>query len=76
MKSNRHGENGRVPPRNDRFFQTDEYWYYQTREGVDIGPFDSLDDAAHGADEFVDFICGVEPGFLRTLEQYRPRAVA
>ena len=76
MKTNRNGENGRIPARHERFFQNGEYWYYTTREGVDIGPFDSLNDAAHGANEFVSFICGAEPTFTRTLEQYRPRAVA
>ena len=76
MKVNRNGENGNVPARNDRFFQSEEYWYYTTREGVDIGPFDTLEDASHGVEEFVDFISGVEPAFIHTLEQYRPRAVA
>lgn len=76
MKSNRNGENGKVPARHERYFQNEDYWYYTTREGVDIGPFDTAEDAAHGADEFVEFICGVEPAFIRTLEQYRPRAVA
>ena len=76
MKSNRNGENGKVPSRQERFFQQENYWYYTTREGVDIGPFDSREDAVYGAGEFVEFICGVEPGFGRTLERYRPRAVA
>lgn len=71
MRSNRNGENGSVPLRHERFFQTDDYWYYHTREGIDIGPFDSMEDATTGAHEFVDFICGAEPGFLRTLQQYR-----
>lgn len=76
MKSNRNGENGTVPSRQERYFQQEAYWYYTTREGVDIGPFDSREDAMHGADEFVEFICSVEPAFVHTLERYRPRAVA
>ena len=48
MNVNRNGENGRIPARHERFFQSDEYWYYTTREGVDIGPFDSMEDAAEG----------------------------
>ncbi|MEX1033348.1 MAG: DUF6316 family protein [Cellvibrionaceae bacterium] len=70
MKLNRTGEQGSVPSRNDRFFTNDDYWYYTTREGVNIGPFDSLEDATHGANEFIDFICGAEPSFSRTLERY------
>lgn len=77
MNFNRTGEQGNVPDRTGRFFTSREYWYYTTREGVDIGPFDNLEDAIHGASEFIEFICGVEPSFSRTLEQYgRHSAVA
>lgn len=76
MNANRNGENGRIPQRHERFFESDEYWYYTTREGVDIGPFDSLEDAITGADEFISFICSAEPGFSRTLSQYRSHAAA
>ncbi|WP_460224486.1 DUF6316 family protein [Aurantivibrio infirmus] len=76
MKLNRTGEQGKLPERNDRYYMKEEYWYYTTREGVDIGPFDSLDDATNGASEFIDFISAVEPGFVRTLEQYGNQAVA
>lgn len=76
MHSNRTGEQGNVPQRTDRFFSNNDYWYYTTREGVDIGPFDSLQDAATGANEFIDFICGAEPSFSRTLKRYGRRHVA
>ena len=76
MRSNRFGEHGMIPTRNDRFFKLNDYWYYTTREGVDIGPFDNKEEASVGASEFIDFICGVEPGFARTLEQYSTRSVA
>lgn len=39
-----------------RFFQRDGYWYYATREGVDIGPFDSVDDAESGCREYIHFV--------------------
>ncbi len=77
MKLNRTGEQGNVPDREDRFFTSKDYWYYTTREGVDIGPFDSLDDAMHGAAEFIDFISNADPSVSRTLERYgRNSAVA
>ncbi|MGI1679282.1 MAG: DUF6316 family protein [Cellvibrionaceae bacterium] len=76
MKLNRSGEQGSVPDRHDRFFKSDEYWYYTTRERVDIGPFDTLETACNGANEFIEFICNAEPSFSDTLIQYRPRAVA
>ena len=54
--SNRAGEQGSVPARHGRYLQKEGYWYYATREGVDIGPFDSREDAETGVGEFVDFI--------------------
>ncbi len=69
--TNRVGEQGSIPPRNGRFLQKDGYWYYSTREGVDIGPFDNRPDAEAGAAEFIDFICASEPKILAALRQYR-----
>ncbi|GAB1255739.1 DUF6316 family protein [Aurantivibrio plasticivorans] len=74
MKFNRTGEQGRVPERSDRFYCREEYWYYTTREGVDIGPFDSLDDAANGVNEFIEYVCEAEPSFSATLQQYSSHA--
>jgi hypothetical protein len=68
---NRSGEAGAVPARKGRFLQKDNYWYYSTREGVDIGPFDSREDAEIGVGEFIDFICASEPKVADILKQYR-----
>ena len=69
--SNRAGEQGSVPDRSGRFLQKENYWYYTTREGVDIGPFDTRADAEVGVGEFIDFICASEPRVLDVLKQYR-----
>ena len=69
--SNRAGEQGKVPIRSGRFLKKEGYWYYSTREGVDIGPFDSREDAEVGVGEFIDFICASEPKVLAALKQYR-----
>ena len=68
---NRTGEQGSVPDRNTRLLQKDRYWYYTTREGVDIGPFDGRNDAEVGVGEFIDFICASEPKVLNILKQCR-----
>jgi hypothetical protein len=68
---NRVGEAGVIPNRSARFHQKDNYWYYSTREGVDIGPFDSREDAEVGVGEFIDFICASEPKVADILKQYR-----
>lgn len=72
MAMNRTGERGtQSPNRSRRFFEKDEYWYYSTREGVDIGPFDTLGEAEHGVSDFIDFILHAEPKVIETLEKYR-----
>lgn len=74
MVLNRNGEHGVIPGRNDRFFCKDDYWYYTTREGVDIGPFDSMNEAMKGAEELIKFITGEEPAFSETLQRYSQKS--
>jgi hypothetical protein len=69
--SNRAGEQGSIPSRHGRYLQKEGYWYYTTREGVDIGPFDNHDDAETGVGEFIDFIQASEPKVSDMLKQYR-----
>jgi len=71
---NRTGEDGTVPSRCNRFFQKGDYWYYSTREGVDIGPFDTFHEAETGASDFIDFILHAEPSVIETLERYASKA--
>lgn len=68
---NRAGEQGAVPARHGRYLQKEGYWYYSTREGVDIGPFDNREDAENGVGEFIDFIQASEPKVSDVLKQYR-----
>jgi len=68
---NRTGEQGSIPARSERFLQKDNYWYYTTREGVQIGPFDLPKDAELGVGEFIGFIDESEPKILEVLKLYR-----
>lgn len=70
MTLQRLGEQGNVPERQERFFQKDSYWYYTTREGVAIGPFDNLSEARTGATDFIEFIQGAGSEMIPTLERY------
>lgn len=70
MTMNRTGEAGNCPGRSGRFFQKADYWYYTTREGVDIGPFDSASEAETGVSDFIDFIIHAEPRVIESLEKY------
>ena len=71
---NRTGESIALPERKSRFFEAEGYWYYNTREGVAIGPFDSLGDAETGVTDFIDFIIHAEPSISETLAKYADRA--
>lgn len=71
---NRVGEIGAVPARNSRFFTKDDYWYYSTREGVAIGPFDTLLEAEHGVSAYIDFVLHAEPEVVEALKIYRSAA--
>ncbi len=55
MRTFRKDEQPRSWFRSDRLFSVDGYWYFSTREGVDIGPYDTQCEAQ------------IEAGFLREL---------
>jgi hypothetical protein len=67
---NRTGEKCDIPNRSNRLFQDDGYWYYNTREGVAIGPFDSQSEAETGVSDFIDFITHASPSVSETLAKY------
>jgi hypothetical protein len=56
MKSNRKGETDKIPLRSTRVFQMKNLWYFNTREGVDIGPFHSSEDTTTNLQDFLHFI--------------------
>jgi hypothetical protein len=67
MTDKRTGELGAVPMRTDRFFAVNSAWYFATREGASIGPFESKPDAQKGLSDFIDFIKLAEPRVLTTF---------
>jgi len=67
---NRTGEQCEIPSRSSRLFQNDGYWYYNTREGVAIGPFDTQGEAEMGISDFIDFITHASPSVSATLAKY------
>lgn len=64
MSSNRLGESGPVPLRTDRFFSAQGEWFFSTREGAPIGPFEDKDEAVQGLDDFIEFLQLAEPTIL------------
>jgi hypothetical protein len=67
MSDRRDGELGAIPMRTDRFFAVNSAWYFATREGASIGPFESKPDAQRGLSDFIDFIKLAEPRVLTTF---------
>lgn len=45
MSLKREGEDGHSPFRSERIFNAGNEWYFSTRDGKDIGPFESKDEA-------------------------------
>lgn len=59
----RKGETGEIPYRSGRFFSADGSWFFATREGENVGPFDTLQLARAGLVEYgrrVGFLAGFD----------------
>jgi hypothetical protein len=57
VKSTRSGEKDvKLPLRTDRFFAVYTTWYFTTREGASIGPFETKQEAQVGLLDFIEFI--------------------
>jgi len=61
----RSGEDGvRVPTRGERFFKLHHFWFFATREGAAVGPFDSKNQAMQGVQDFIAFARSASPQTL------------
>jgi hypothetical protein len=67
MQIHRAGEQGSLPPRSDRFFALEDSWYFSTREGAPIGPFEDRVEAEQGLRDFIEFMQLAEPKTLSRL---------
>jgi hypothetical protein len=67
MYVNRAGETGAIPARHSRFFEQSRRWYFATREGASIGPFDNRFEAEQGLQDFLDFITLATPTTLASF---------
>jgi len=53
MEIHRQAEQGVLPQRRQRFFRDKGFWYFKTREGVAVGPFDRINLAVTGSREYI-----------------------
>ena len=61
MRQIRNGENRSSSMRTDRYFSVASDWYFSTREGSCIGPYESKREAEAGLKDFIDFLIVAEP---------------
>ncbi len=66
----RTGESGQIPNRSDRYFQQEGYWYFRTREGLDIGPCDTIECAMKGVAGFIGFLQEAEQAVVTNITKY------
>jgi Domain of unknown function (DUF6316) len=56
--------------RSERLFMQQGYWYFKTREGFSIGPFDNTEGANQGVHDFLDFVDNTEPCMIKRVANY------
>lgn len=56
MEQHRQSELGSIPRRRQRFFKEDGFWYFSTREGVAVGPFDRINLAVAGSRDYIESV--------------------
>lgn len=65
MGALRQGERQPSPQlRSDRFFQLHNFWFFATREGAAVGPFDSKHCAEKAVDDYIEFAEKADPESL------------
>lgn len=74
----RAGEAPEVRFRSDRFFTVDGLWYFATREGIDVGPFDSRQMAETEAARLIELLaqCSTDEDCQLTIREFRWRPKA
>lgn len=55
--------------RDDRYFCLDNEWYFTTREGVVMGPYDSQAHATKCVDEYIEFIQKAKSPVINILKR-------
>jgi len=53
--------------RSDRYFTLSNNWYFITREGPTLGPYDSKEQAQNAATDYIQFVNQASPAMLKLL---------
>ncbi|MDM3872074.1 DUF6316 family protein [Porticoccus sp. W117] len=54
-----------VPVRSERFFNLHNFWFFATREGAAVGPYDSKPQAQAGVSDYIEFVTRADPSSLQ-----------
>lgn len=66
----RDGENGTRCQRSDRYFQNEQReWFFSTREGFQMGPFESILEAHEALGDYLSFIGAADASTLQKFYQ-------
>ncbi|MGB5324136.1 MAG: DUF6316 family protein [Pseudomonadales bacterium] len=57
----RKGEAGPIPSRCERFYSLRSEWFFATREGASVGPYETMESASMGLDDYLDFMALAKP---------------
>ena len=66
-RENERASSSKVPHRGDRFFKLADNWYFTTREGFSMGPYESHELAESGTGDYISFIEHAAPHVLKLL---------
>lgn len=71
----RNGEPQKHWYRSNRFFQVEGIWFFSTREGLDVGPFDSENDARYHERKLKSLLikCSSEESARHAILEYKHR---
>lgn len=53
--------------RSNRYFKLSDYWYFTTREGATLGPYDSKGQAEKAVTDYIQFVNQTTPSVLKLL---------
>ena len=53
--------------RSNRYFKLSDYWYFTTREGATLGPYDSKEQAEQAVTDYIQFVNQAAPSILKLL---------
>lgn len=75
MSRSRNGEPDRTWFRSQRIYRKEDQWFIMTREGMDIGPYESADQARKDAQRLIEHLQDVQSSTeaVLVIKEFRER---